>query len=332
MAMVIGLFFCDFENIGIPQEFNHFTRVQVKLIRSQEALRVSTTWDRSRNTGFKYKFGYILFKWEGKTYVRTPRRLVNICHTFSSIQGPMPTPKDQYEAVWETKFCAKNLSKTDYSKITKSIANITALNDSPEIEDNKLVYSSPCIFRRWGFEAFYDYDDDEHGEMKGAENTDNVIMSLAQDFRSKRCMENWVNVEEHIPPSKSCRTHSVRILPQIPLLRSKFIVVLKGIGSETCRCRPNDLVNNCLAELRTANVDSLDKDCWLCKSKHICVQYGMQNLPVFYRNERDTDNWCAFRESMEECLPDENNIENDIDMEQEEDSDKFNYDDMQLDD
>src|ERR1700694_4137358 len=192
--------------------------------------------------------------------------------------------KDQTRAAWATKFSAKNLK--DYGDGSQAIPEPGASeseNDSGTDQEDFDV-SSQYIFD----------DDDPLDEADGEEmkdfempelempelDTDNVFLSLIQDFGAKRRKTPWVNV------GKILRTHWHPRLSHPPLkLGSQFIVVLKGIGANTYQCLTDDVdgdpeskeLQRCtrmyLKELRSARVDYVD-------TKEPKCTAGKQNIPL----------------------------------------------------
>lgn len=137
--------------------------------------------------------------------------------------------------------------------------------------------------------------------------TDNVFMSLVQDFGRKRLHEPWVAVGTVL----KTYTHPRAAQPPLkrPQLNTQFIVILKGIGAETYKCLKNnpqeapDSTSNILRErsrrylkeLTVARVDYVEK-----KGKRKRA-VGMQNIPLVYGDSMlESGNWVRRRRSLEE--------------------------------
>jgi hypothetical protein len=160
----------------------------------------------------------------------------------------------------------------------------------------------------------YIFDDDDPldeadgEEMKDVEmpelDTDNVFLSLIQDFGKKHRKELWVKV------GKILRTHTHPRLshpPPEPIpLGTQFFVVLKGIGANTYQCLKDDLddseskeLQSCtrmyLKELRSTKVDYVD-------TKEPKCTAGKQNIPlnVYGDSELGSENWMKYRSKVED--------------------------------
>ena len=145
-------------------------------------------------------------------------------------------------------------------------------------------------------------------EMKDVEmhesETDNVFLSLIQDFGKKRLKETWVTVGTILRMHRIPRTaHPSLALP----LDTQFIVVLKGIGADTYQCLKNDLeesddsesnllqsrTRRYLKELTSARVDYVDK------KQEKCIA-GMQNIPLVYGDSMlGSKEWVKYRSELE---------------------------------
>ena len=137
--------------------------------------------------------------------------------------------------------------------------------------------------------------------------TENVFMSLVQDFDKKRRNEQWVIVGSVL----RAYTHPRRAQPPLkrPSLKTQFIVVLKGIGADTYEClksNPQEADNSTsnrlrersrryLKELMSARVDYVDK-----KEKWKRAA-GMQNIPLVYGDSMlGSENWVRQRPALVE--------------------------------
>jgi hypothetical protein len=136
--------------------------------------------------------------------------------------------------------------------------------------------------------------------------TDNVFLSLIQDFGKKRSKDTWITV------STVLRTYGKLRLAQPPLKRlpldTQFIVILKGIGLNTYQClkdklqahgstSPNWLqrrTRTYLQELRNARVDYVDKN----EEKRIIA---MQSMPLVYGESMlGSEEWMKYRSEEED--------------------------------
>src|SRR6202011_951751 len=202
--------------------FNHFIRVDVKLSYSM----LVHAWNRGAaimcmtNTkcidhvipvmldtkNDDARFGPLHGHWDNPEHIQQARWhisyiLVNAKNNASGIS-------DQIQAAWATKFSAKNLR--DYSDNSESVlkAMDSDLSDGSDSEEMQGV------------------------EMHGKK-TDNVFLSLIQDFGKKHVKESSVTVERVL--QGYTRDENLPLPPR----DTQFIVVLKGIGAETYECLKN---------------------------------------------------------------------------------------------
>lgn len=134
--------------------------------------------------------------------------------------------KDQIHAAWATRFSEMNIR--EYGD---SFQSTEAAESSDEMESREdLDADSQYVWQ----------DDDELNvasgtdvEMTDAEiqESDNVFLSLVQDFGEKRLKEPWIAVGKVLKPYT--RPRSAQPLLEQPPLETQFIVILKGIGTDT---------------------------------------------------------------------------------------------------
>ena len=291
--------------------FNHFIRVDVKL---SYAMLVHA-WNRGAaimcmtntkgidhvipvmlNTNGDVNFGPLHGPWE-KEHIQQARRHMSyiLINSRNYASG-----KDQIQAAWAAKFSARNLR--EYGD------GLEDNQDPLESDDDEVLQED------LGVDSQYIYRDDDstdnHEEMEDVEmhtlEMENVFMSLVQDFGKKRRKEQWIAVGNVV------RTYTRPRRVQLPLnnppLETQFIVVVKGIGTETYECLKNDPQegddsrSNCLRErsrrylkeLTRTRVDYVDKN---PKWKRAA---GMQNLPLVYGDSMlGSLNWTEYRSALE---------------------------------
>ena len=211
--------------------------------------------------------------------------------------------KDQIRAAWAAKFSARNLR--DYEDAFQS-AQATEADPSDEMESR----NDETLREDLDADSQYVWQDDDElnvaigtvEEMKDAEmhelEMDNVFMSLVQDFGKKRLNEPWVTVGTVLKAYTHPR--SAQPLLEHPPLDTQFIVVLKGIGTDTYECLKNNLqgpddsrrngVRSYLKELTSARVDYVDKNGGRKRAA------GMQNIPLVYGDSMlGSENWVKYR-------------------------------------
>jgi hypothetical protein len=135
--------------------------------------------------------------------------------------------------------------------------------------------------------------------------TDNVFMSLVQDFGKKSLNEPRIAVGTTL----RAYTHPRNGQPPLkrPLLKTQFTVVLKEIGADTCEClkynlqdaedstsnRLQERSRMYLKELISASVDYADEK---EKEKWAVV---MQNIPLVYSDSMlGSENWVRYRSAL----------------------------------
>jgi hypothetical protein len=207
--------------------------------------------------------------------------------------------KDQTLAAWATKFSAPNL--TDYGDSFHSSQAIPE-TDPSECDDNATPQKDFDLKSQY---IDHDPPDKADGEkMKGVEMTesdtdsDNVFLSLIQDFGKKRLKEPWVQVGQILRTHRKLRkTH-----PPAPPVRTQFFVILKGIGINTYQCLKDDLhdselqrrTRTYLQELRSARVDYVDTTEMKCTA-------AMQNIPLVYGDSMlGSEKWVKYRSEVED--------------------------------
>jgi hypothetical protein len=207
----------------------------------------------------------------------------------------------QTREAWATKFSAKNLK--DYGNGFHSSEAILEA-DLSESEDN-----GPHQDFEVGSQYIFDDDDPpdeaDSEEMKDVEmpelDTDNVFLSLIQDFGAKRRKEPWVNV------GKILRTHRhPRPSYPPPEPGTQFIIILKGIGTNTYQYLKDNIddsksklerqsrTRTYLKELGSARVDYVDTNEPKCTA-------AKQNIPLVYgESELGSKNWVKYRAKLED--------------------------------
>jgi hypothetical protein len=201
--------------------------------------------------------------------------------------------KDQTRTAWSTKFSTRNLK--DYGD---GFHNSLAFpeSDLPETEDEgthqeNFDVSSQYIFN----DDPTDEADVEEMKVEMSElDTDNVFLSLIQDFGEKSRKEPWVSVGTIL------RTHRPS-----PELGTQFIIVLNGIGTDTYQCLKDGLKDSSeskelqsrsrtyLKELRSARVDHVD-------TKAPEYTAAKQNIPLVYGDcELGSKKWVQYRSKVE---------------------------------
>lgn len=141
------------------------------------------------------------------------------------------------------------------------------------------------------------------------EETENVFMSLVQDFGNKSKKESSVSIGEILPEFRGERVLRSRTVVVEPNPISQFIVVLKGIGSDTYRFLRDDaidskrpgttladlnLVRRYLKELRRTRYDYVEnRRRLMAKFKdHSPIEKSLEaiveSLPLVYNSDRFT--------------------------------------------
>jgi hypothetical protein len=301
--------------------FNHFIRVDVKLSYSM----LVHAWNRGaaimcmKNTkGIDHvipvmldakddaRFGPLHGPWQ-KEHIQQARQHASYILINSK---NFASGKDQIRAAWATKFSSRNLN--EYGDETTE----SDQSDEMKIQDVETDLEGFDVDSQY-VGPIDDEPDDEldvaignDGEaMKDIETskleTDNVFLSLIQDFGEKRLNETWITV------GTTLKTHREPHLAQQPLKRppldTQFIVILKGIGTNTYQClkdnlqaddskSPNQFQNRTrtyLKELTSARLDYVDKkqDKWTA---------AMQNIPLVYGDSMlGSDKWKECRPALQ---------------------------------
>lgn len=211
--------------------------------------------------------------------------------------------KDQARAAWATRFSARNLREYgdsfQHDHATEPDPSDGSESGNDETLQENLDADSQYVWQ----------DDDEPNVaigMKDAEmrelETDNVFLSLIQDFGQKCRNEPWVAVGAVL------KTYT-RPRPPLeqPPLETQFIVILKGIGAATYECLKNNLqepdnsasnqlqnrTRSYLKELTSARVDYVDKKGTRKRAA------GMQNIPLVYGDSMlGSESWARHRPAL----------------------------------
>ena len=146
-------------------------------------------------------------------------------------------------------------------------------------------------------------DGEEMKDVEMPEFGDNVFLSLIQDFGKKRRKEPWVSVGEILRTHKHPRLSHPP--PQPIPLGTQFVVILKGIGTNTYQCLKDEFddpesmqlqnrTRRYLQELRSVKVDYVD-------TKELKCNAGKQNIPLVYGDsELGSENWVKYRSEVED--------------------------------
>ena len=297
--------------------FNHFIRVDVKLSYSM----LVHAWNRGAaimcmtntkgidhvipvmlNTNGDVKFGPLHGPWE-KEHIQQARQHMSyiLINSRNYASG-----KDQIQAAWATKFSARNLREygdgLEDNEMTEQDPFSETESDDDEMLQEDLGANSQYICR--------DDNTDDHKEMEDVEmpalEMENVFMSLVQDFGKRLRKEQWIAVGNVLRTYTHPR-RAQQSLNNAPL-ETQFIVVLKGIGTDTYECLKNnpqegdDSPSNWLRErsrmylkeLTKTRVDYVDKN---VKWKRTA---GMQNLPLVYGDSvLGSANWTRYRSALQ---------------------------------
>ena len=296
--------------------FNHFIRVDVKLSYSM----LVHAWNRGAaimcmtdtrgidhvipvmlDTKGDVIFGPLHGPWK-KEHIQKARQHISYILINSKNYA---SGKDQIRAAWATRFSARNLR--EYGDGLQNNQGMEA--DESESGNDEMLQEDLDVDSQYLWQ-----DDDEPNfaigtdeGMKDAEmhelETDNVFLTLIQDFGKKRRKESWVAVGAVL--NRSTHPRSAQPPLKQPPLETQFIIVLKGIGAATYECLKNNhnsasnqLQNRTrryLKELTSARVDYVDK-----KGERKRVA-GMQNLPLVYGDSMlGSENWARYRPALED--------------------------------
>jgi hypothetical protein len=220
------------------------------------------------------RFGPLHGHWDKPEYIQQARR-----HISYILINSKNYTSGKAQAAWATKLSAKNLR--EYSE--EGVSTDSDLSDETESQS----------------------DGTDNEEMKGVEIhgkvTDNVFLSLIQDFGKKRVKEScqWVTVEKVLKGY----THPLGAHSRLPPRDTQFIVVLKGIGPETYKCLLDEDLDPkkspvrtrmYLKELTRTRVDYVDKTGGR-------ERVGMQNIPLVYGDYMlGSENWKESRPRLHE--------------------------------
>jgi hypothetical protein len=226
-------------------------------------------------------FGPLHGRWEKPEHIQQARQ--HISYILINSKNCDASGKDQIQEAWATKFSAKNLG--EYGDSSESVLEATDLYLCDETESRG--------------------NGTDGEEMSGVEmlglNTDNVFLSLVQDFGPKLVREQWVTVKRVLKGY----THPYPAHLPPPPRDTQFIVVLKGIGSETYECLKNTKADNdsnqnqlqartrrYLKELTCARVGYVGK----AGGRKLV---GMQNIPLVYGDSMlGSEKWKLYRPGL----------------------------------
>jgi len=198
--------------------------------------------------------------------------------------------KQQVNAAWSAKLSPRNIRSTAFKQLDNEFVSEDSddSNEVPmdEVEAGNLTAEDSYISTQY----IQDGDDkatgcDELSEKQAEDgvryDSENVFMSLVQDFGKKFVKEEWVSVGG----IRCVRQNRRRDSP-----KSQFFVILKGIGSETYKCLEDiagetddkrarrDRTRSYLRELQRARVEYVEK----VPDEPMSFVGGMQNLPLVY--------------------------------------------------
>jgi hypothetical protein len=290
--------------------FNHFIRVEVNLSYPM----LVHAWNRgaaimcmTNTKGIDYvipvmlhaksnvTFGPLHGPWT-EEHIQEARKYLSCIFINSKLYASSGA---QIKAAWGAAFSAKSFKDYDDGR-TGQLSAEDIFRDTDSEEDETMSEDL-------NVDSQYEWqeDDDPHvetklqQEMKDLETErlemNNVYMSLIQDFGKKRRNESWITVGSVLATYN--RPHVAQPHLTRPPLKSQFIVVLKGIGTDTYQCLKGNLQERSrryLKELTTAKVDYVDK-----RDKSQAV-VGMQNIPLVYGESMLwSQKWVQRRPSLE---------------------------------
>ena len=269
--------------------FNHFVRVEVKLTIPM----LVHAWNRGAaimcQTGAKgidfvipvilpalqgndMDFGPLHDEWTYDQCRTASRRVSYILINSRNYE----TPKRQFAAAWATKLSKKNFEqcpKATTFKRPESIEKLLAQvdeesEDEDEASDDEKDFGDDCQVEN--FDQLDEIWNPEEFKMKKAqkgekmeidkersvEGTENVFMSLVQDFGNRSKTEAPLSIGEILPQffgAKVLRSRVVEYPHPQPI--TQFIVVLKGIGPETYRFLRDDSFKSNLSATTLTDLD-----------------------------------------------------------------------------
>jgi hypothetical protein len=206
--------------------------------------------------------------------------------------------KQQVNAAWAAKLSPRNITSgtLETGSSNDYFVGDDSDNDDP-MEEAHTQNDTNTQYVVDSDEEFMAGDDCMEMEDSSDERSENVFMSLVQDFSSKGAREKWVTV------GGIRSAHDLRNTQSRPL-RSQFFVILKGIGSETYKClgaitgedpKRVTMVRQYLKELRRATIDYVEKD-----DDPLSYVGAMQNLPLVYGEEMlGSERWDSARQSRD---------------------------------
>ena len=257
--------------------FNHFIRVEVKV----SIPMLVHAWNRGAaimcQTGAKgidYVIPIILPTQEGDENNFGPlhdewtsAQCRTVSHRVSYIlinSRNYATPKKQFVAAWAAKFSSKNFEPCQKANATKRPETVEQLlsqvdeeddDDDDEESDGENDFGPYCpvenfneLDKSWNPKEFEAKQAEKLEKMqvdkpeKVVEETDNVFMSLVQDFGNRSKKEYPISVGEILPERRFTRPSPYRQVVEIKPT-TQFIVILKGIGPETYRFLRDDVVD-----------------------------------------------------------------------------------------
>jgi hypothetical protein len=295
--------------------FNHFIRIDVKLSYSM----LVHAWNRGAaimcmtntkgidhvipvmlETKGDVTFGPLHGPWQKEEIQQARQHLSYILINSKNYASG----KDQIHAAWATRFSEMNLEgygdSFQSAEAAESSDEMESRNDGEDLDtDSQYISHDDELNVASGTDVEMTDAEMHESEM------DNVFLSLVQDFGKKRPKEPWVAVGKAL--KAYTRPRSVQpLLKQAPL-DTQFIVILKGIGTDTYKCLENlnepddspsnqiqDSVRRYLKELTSARVDYVDK-----KEKWKRAE-GMQNIPLVYGDSMlGSANWEKYRPDLQ---------------------------------
>ena len=257
--------------------FNHFIRIEVKV----SIPMLVHAWNRGAaiicQTGTKgidyvlsvilparmedeTEFGPLHDEWTDDQCRAASRRVSYILINSRNYESP----KTQFAAAWAAKFSIKNFESCQTAKKSKraeTVESLLAHEDKESVDeesDDEKDFADDCrvenfdeLDESWNPDEFRMKKANEGEKMqidkedKNIEKTENVFMSLVQDFGNKSKNESSVSIGEILPDffeARVLRSRSIQYPRPEPI--TQFIVVLKGIGPETYRFLHNNAVNS----------------------------------------------------------------------------------------
>ena len=303
--------------------FNHFIRVDVKLSYPM----LVHAWNRgaaimcmTNTEGIDHiipvmladagqaKFGPLHGIWSEEQINEARRHLSYILINSKNYSNG----KQQVNAAWSAKLSPRNirstaLKQTDNEFVSEDSDDSDDGVPMDEVEAGNLTAEDSYVSTQ------YIEDSEEKstgcGELSEKEaedsvkcDSENVFMSLVQDFGKKLVKEEWVSVG-----GIRCVRQNRRRASDSP--KSQFFAILKGIGSETYKCLEDiagerddkrvrlDRTRAYLRELQRARVEYVEK----VPDDPMSFVGGMQNLPLVYGEAMlGSQKWDMLRRKAQE--------------------------------